>query len=90
MTDRILGSGLLSCCTAALPSFYKDADDEGRKAGTGGGRVVGGGRKSDIKREEDPQRADWEHVKVPGGRCDSPKHKCNHPKQCFNEAAWGG
>ena len=46
-------------------------------------------RESDIKREEVMQRTKGEHVKLLGGRCDSPKQESNHLKQRFNEAAWG-
>lgn len=49
-----------------------------------------GAIETDRESKEDGQRADWEHVKLPGGRCDSPKQQSNHLKQCFNEAAWGG
>lgn len=37
------------------------------------------------------QRAEWEHVKLPGERCDSPpKQQSSHLIQRFNEAAQGG
>lgn len=43
----------------------------------------------DIKGEK-TQGAERGHVRVPGGRCDSPMQAGNHLKLCFNEAAQGG
>lgn len=63
---------------------------EGQQEQNGEGERRRRGQQRQKKKEEDRQGADWEHVKLPGGRCDSPKQQSNHLKQRFNEAAWGG
>lgn len=35
--------------------------------------VMIGGEGEGRKKEDDRQGAEWEHVKLPGGRCDSPQ-----------------